>query len=335
MEDAIVEWDSYRNMKFFVLFFAAFLIVSDAQCHRAAVVAEVNNQIITEKDLDYRVRMTLLTNNLPITEDNIGEARATVLKAMIDEAVKLSIGKKYDLMPGAQELADMFQHISDSQKDDRGTLKEKLTKHKIPERIFLSHLKAEIAWRNYLRGRFGAQIHISEGDILEAKEALAKGEIIPGLSDQINQATFSFVQAVFIFPENASEAEKERIRKIAHTVSQNAKSPRGLSSLASKWGKMARVQSHNTLPQSRIPQPIVEILKKMKEREVSPPLEAEFGLLMFGLEKIKAPEATASDNEIRSLLTEQKIQKMSQREFGNVYREAHIHLKDPGITTKE
>ncbi|MEO8529797.1 MAG: peptidylprolyl isomerase [Deltaproteobacteria bacterium] len=130
------------------------------------VVAKVNERVITEFELEQRTRFfTLLQAG--------ADTRKQALDRLIEERLQFDVAKRFGITPtDADVLAGMTEFAA------RGQLKlpdfiKALNGAGVEEQTFRDFVKAGLIWRIVVRGRFGAQVKVTELDIDKALSATA------------------------------------------------------------------------------------------------------------------------------------------------------------------
>ncbi|MDC0344950.1 SurA N-terminal domain-containing protein [Alphaproteobacteria bacterium] len=293
---------------------------------RATIVALVDNKVITQRDLEQRVRLALLMHQMPLTQENKDRARPEIRQTMIHEAMKLSLADKFDLLPDKHEVRAIINDIGASNPQIKGGIYKLMQENHIPAEVFEKHIRAEVAWRNYLQGRFQQQIQVGSGEVNEIIKGLQDGKNYPGISDRIADETFSFSQIVFPFKPFMTDTEKHDVIQQASSLRNSAPSAPRFLTLAKQ--NNARIASKDNISGSNLPGEVKNILKRLSKGGVSQALEAEFGAVIFTLKDYIPRPKQFSEKHIRMVLTDKKMGQIDMREMQNLVRNAHVEMKN-------
>lgn len=171
----------------------AFFLASPVTATPGKIAAIVNDWLISSSELDQRIRLAVVSSGMPDTPEVREKLRAQILNAMVEEALQLQVAKKYDIKIPDAEVEHALSDIEHRNNMEPGHLKKMLEENKIPLKVFKKHLKAGIAWREYVRGRFGQTVQVSDQEINLAeeqfnrskdKEQFLLAEIVLNIDDQ-------------------------------------------------------------------------------------------------------------------------------------------------------
>lgn len=132
--------------------------------HDTGIVATVNSRIITSRDLHNRLNMMMVTSGRSMK--NISpELRAQALEVLITEEVQLLLGEEFGIKIQEPTLSSAIRDIEQQNNMADGQLTNLLKSSGIPICVLEKHLKASIIWREYIRGRYGQLVQVSEHDV--------------------------------------------------------------------------------------------------------------------------------------------------------------------------
>ena len=158
-------------------------MVSDSQVLAEGVVGTVNDQIISSYDVIQRMRLLIVTAGIQPTQDNLPEIQREALSSLVDEDLELqelqkeSKNQKFDLIASDQQVNDELADIARSNNTSADQLLAQLAAQGVGADTLRNQLKAEISWREWIRGRYGTRLAVGEDQVkayqqrLEAEEA--------------------------------------------------------------------------------------------------------------------------------------------------------------------
>lgn len=130
------------------------------------VVAEVNEGVITKRDLDRHVfekKQELSARHIEIPSDKI--LRRQVFQHMIDIQLQMDLAKNNNLQLDEEELNEIIKGIALQNKLDVEQLKAELVKHGLSWERYRENLKKEIIITRLQQSALGNTIHISEKQV--------------------------------------------------------------------------------------------------------------------------------------------------------------------------
>ena len=141
-------------IQIFIIFYLAIvaLVMLHAEEGNFKIVKLVNEKIITNYDLQQRLKLYSILNNISINNDNIEEIASKKLSEMIDEILQLEQIEKYNI---AINTIDVDEYIKRKYLRDQINLEEfKLIfkENNLDFDIFIKFIEIKLGW-NDLTGR--------------------------------------------------------------------------------------------------------------------------------------------------------------------------------------
>lgn len=137
----------------------------------------------------------------------------------------------------------------------------------------------------------------------------------------------TFHQALFPFPQNASQMEMESMFRKAASVSQNAKSQGMFEKLVTDTPS-AHFKTIDKTPLADLSPQLRDLLVKLPLNRATAPIVSNEGIFVFFVsdKQTISPEAPSKDEVYRNLM-EQKLSLIAQRELRNLRRTAFINIR--------
>jgi len=174
------------------------------------IAAIVNDDAISVYDLLARLRMVILTSNLPDTKETRSSIAPRVLRILIDEQLQLQEAKKLSIGIEDSEVAASIQTLEGQLSLPEGGIKRILGEASIPYLTLENQIRAQIAWSKVVRLRLRPTVQVGRGEIetylTNLKENLGKTEYRVG--------------EIFLAVDNPSNevAVRDRARQLAEEV---------------------------------------------------------------------------------------------------------------------
>ena len=165
----------------FAIMVAATLTFATAQAQNVQrIAAIVNDDAISVYDLLARLRMVILTSNLPDSKETRNSIAPRVLRALIDERLQLQEARKLSIGVEDSEVAASIQILEDQLDMPEGAIKRVLTEAGIPYLTLENQIRSQIAWRKVVTLRLRPTVQVGKGEIetylTNLKENLGKPE---------------------------------------------------------------------------------------------------------------------------------------------------------------
>ena len=131
--------------------------------------AIVNETVITGTDVDHRLALIALFNNVPvdrITGEERDRLRLQVLRQLIDETLQIQEAKTAEIVVTPAEMNQAFAQTAVRQfKTTPDKIQALLANVGSSERSLRREIEAELAWQRYLRRRVQPFVNVSEQEV--------------------------------------------------------------------------------------------------------------------------------------------------------------------------
>jgi peptidyl-prolyl cis-trans isomerase SurA len=169
----------------FVAITALFLSLSapapQALAEAQGVVAIVNDQPVTERDITEHMALLTILGDAPRS----GLNRKTALRSLIDEQIKISEATKFKMMPTSKEVDDQVGRMAKGMGTGGDGLAAKLKKQGVSDTAFKRYVGALIGFNRVLSGKYRSKVTATDGEI-DAKMAEIKGKVNGQISKIMN-----------------------------------------------------------------------------------------------------------------------------------------------------
>ncbi len=146
--------------------------LAPAVAETQGVIAVVNDQPITERDLTERIALLTILGDAgrePLT-------RKAALRSLIDEQVKITEATKFKMMPTDAEMKEQIARMSKGMDTTPDGMVAKLKKQGVSETAFRKYVSALIGFNRIISSKFRSKITVDDAEI-DAKFAEIKGKM--------------------------------------------------------------------------------------------------------------------------------------------------------------
>ena len=154
----------------------ALLAFSPVLAQEQRIVAVVNDDIVSNFDIDGRIALTLISTGAPDSPDIRQRMRAQILRQLIDERIQIQEAKRLGLTIPKTEIDDAIKRIEQSNKLTPGGLDRILRGAGVPRSAMDRQIEATMAWQRLVNGRLRSQIEVSRDEVDEALARYTQGE---------------------------------------------------------------------------------------------------------------------------------------------------------------
>ena len=137
----------------------------------AHVAATVNDEVISTYDLQQRMLLLIVTSGVQPTEQNAPQLQREALRGMIDERLQLQeirrvqTKQKMTIEPTDKEVDEELNDLAHTNNMRLEQLAQQLANAGVSINTLRDQIRAQVAWRRYMGGRFGSSIRIGDEQI--------------------------------------------------------------------------------------------------------------------------------------------------------------------------
>ena len=284
-------------------------------CHALAntfnITALINGEIISNEDIDSQINIFMLNSPIPLNDQTKDMITHRVLSQAIEQKLKLQAAAKENIII---DEADIENQMNIWAKKNNITLSS-LSSKNINKSTLYNNLKAELAWIKLIRKKFFQTPHITQKEINTAIDEITKDMSIKKYQ----------VLEIFLKKENAKDINSlvEKLREDPRFELYAARFSDAPS--AANGGNLGWINSGKMLSALEMR------LNSMKEGEISDAILIGDGYYILKLVQVfdpqKNPDFTPNQQEIKSLLENQKMETLSKKTLQNLKQKAIIEVK--------
>jgi peptidyl-prolyl cis-trans isomerase SurA len=142
-------------------------------------VAIVNDQIISDYDLNQRIALFIVTSGVRPTEQNLPLIRDQVLRSLEDELLEVKEAQTHGVTVTKEEVDTALAGIATDNHTTVAAITETLAKGGVALGTFQSQILAQIAWNKVVQGRYGSRLDIRDEEVAAAIDRIKQGASKP------------------------------------------------------------------------------------------------------------------------------------------------------------
>lgn len=136
------------------------------------IIAIVNGQILTKRDVEDRAQLFVLSTGLPISADVMSRMRGQLIHQLIDERLKMQemLSRHINIEP--EQIADAIANIEARNGMPKDALRNRLKKDGVSLNTLVDQLRVQIGWMQVLREELGTRSRVTPLQITQREQAL-------------------------------------------------------------------------------------------------------------------------------------------------------------------
>ncbi len=250
-----------------------------------AIIAVVNNEVITRQELVERMRLVeRRMKNQGIALPPQAEFQRQLLERMIIDRAQIQLAKEYGIRVDDAMLDRAVGRIAEQNKMSLQEFRERLERESTPFARFREEIREEIIMQRLREREVDNKIQISESEVdnyLAAESGMATG-----------QQEYNVSHILIRIPENATADQIAERRKRAEDVLQQLKAGGDFAKLAATYSDATDALSGGDLgwrAQERLPQLFLDTLGSMTQGDISPIVKSANGFHILKLAGKRSP----------------------------------------------
>jgi peptidyl-prolyl cis-trans isomerase SurA len=144
-----------------------------------AVVAHVNDEVITNYDIIQRMRLIMVTAGIQPTQNDMAQLQQYALSSLIDERLEMQElrreekEQKITIIATDSVVDDALNDMAHDAHMTGPQMLSALGQQGVGPETLRAQLRAELSWRDWIRGRYGSQVMVGEDQIHAFQQRVA------------------------------------------------------------------------------------------------------------------------------------------------------------------
>ena len=308
--------------KIFTIFCSLFFIVNIAQANsqQISIVAVVGNEVITNYDVEQRLKIIALTSGRNFAAAELRQLQNQILELLITEKIQNIEAKKYDIVASEADLEKSYQNLATERQMNLEKFEQALSANQIPLEIFKDQLQSSLNWQNLVIYRIRPQIRVTD---VELEDYIS---LIKANNDQA-EYQIETITLPIAKPEAKAEVQKLAEQLYNKISSGEAK----FSDIANEFNIGAAQEKQNWKLLADLPEELRNIVNNLQPAEFTQPVATEQAVLLVKLHAKRALNNDIDDEKIKDELYKklflQKIEAKAESYLKNLRRSTYIERK--------
>lgn len=289
------------------------------QSDASRIVAIVNDEPITSRDVAERVRLSIVSTGLPDTAEVQRRLAPQVLRGLIDERLQVQEARRLRLAVSEAEIDRAFASVAERNRLDPEGLARTLRGLGVDPATFRQQIAAQIAWGKLVERELRPRVTVGREQIELAMAALQGAEEEVLLSE-ILLPVYSREQEAEVLAEAVGIVQSIRAdTDFAALARQISAAPS-----AAEGGDLGWVRLGSLRPELRA------ALEGVEKGRVAPPVRGPQGVLIVLVRDRRAGtpvDPAAREAEVRRRLEAEQLQRLADRRLRELRRRAFIDIR--------
>lgn len=232
------------------------------------IVALVNDEVISLRDINERARIIMATTRLPDTADIRRAVRDQALRSLVDERLQMQEAKRRGVTVSQQDVDAAITTVERQMNIPAGRFEEFAQRSGIDPAAIINQIKTELIWSRMVRSRLTATSTVTDQEIDEA---------ITKLKNNAGQ-TEDLIAEILIPVDNPDQEEPQRqtAQRIIEQIRNGAPFP-ALARQFSRGTTAANGGDVGWVQRGTLPEEVESVVARMNKGDVSVPIRTVGG----------------------------------------------------------
>ena len=277
------------------------------------IVYKVNNQIITNADIEKEYQYLISLNNQIRNLDKVKVLEISKESALKEKIKKIELAKYFDLETLDLNIDIYLQNFYKNLNINSDTeFKQYLKGNNMSLDYVKTKIQIEILWNQLIYDRYIAQINIDRDELKKKLDEASNG---------LNQKIYSLSEILFD-KENNSSFEK-KLENIGQSISEigfnNTANIYSISDSSKFGGKIGWID------EKKLSKNIIEELQSLEADQYTAPIQTGASYLILKIEEIKYEQTTINESEELDKMIQFEINKQLEQFSKIFYKKIKIN----------
>lgn len=238
------------------------------------VAAVVNDEAISLHDVIARVRLSLVSANIPDNVDNRRRVVPQVVRKMIDERLQMQEANRLKISITAGDIDTGIGMIEQQNRMPKGTLIANLTRQGIEATTIREQIRADLTWMRLMTRAIQPQIRVGEEEITDRFEIM-----------RARQGQPESLLAEIYLPVDSAAAEDEA-KRLGEGLIEQLRAGTPFAVLARQFSRAPTAANGGTMGwmnETSLDEEVATIAAKLTKGQVSPLTRTSSGFHIIAL----------------------------------------------------
>lgn len=238
------------------------------------IAAVVNDKIVSQYDLQQRIKLIMATSGIPDTPENISRIRAQVLRGLIDESLETQEAKRLEVKVEQDEIDQQLNNIARRANMTMAQIDAFLKENKVSKDSLVDQIRAEIAWNKVIGQQFSPLITVSDEEV---------DDVINRLKEESDQPRFLVSEILLTYD---TPAQAQEMMGGAERLAQQIRQGAPFAAVAQQFSQSPSAANGGDIGWvhlSQLPRDVAPVVDKMGISEISAPIKTLNGIYLIEL----------------------------------------------------
>ena len=238
------------------------------------IVAVVNDEVISARDLNDRLKLVVLTSGIPDSQQSRARLAPQVLRSLIEEALQMQEARRLEITVEEAEVEQALTNIAQRNQMTVDGMRGFFRQNDINFETLLDQIRAQIAWVKVVNRQIVPQVTVTVDQLDMAVDEARRNEGQP-----------EYLLSEIVLPVD-NPAQAQVVAGDADRLVQTLREGASFESLARQVSAAASAERGGDVGWIRgsvIPDQLRDTLERLREGDISDPIASPVGYHIFWL----------------------------------------------------
>jgi peptidyl-prolyl cis-trans isomerase SurA len=261
------------------------------------IVAVVNDEVISARDLNDRLKLVILTSGIPDSQQARARLAPQVLRSLIEEALQMQEARRLELTVEEAEVEQALSNIAQRNQMTVDGMRGFFRQNDVNFDTLLDQVRAQIAWVKVVNRQIVPQVTVTVDQLDMAVDEARRNEGEP-----------EYLLSEIVLPVD-NPAQAQVVAGDAGRLVQTLREGASFESLARQVSAAASAERGGDLGWIRgsvIPDQLRDALERLREGDISDPIASPVGYHIFWLRdrRLSATSAGSPSEDVEVSLAQ-------------------------------
>ena len=296
-------------------------VVPAVQAAVQGIAAVVNEDAISVRDLEKRLRLIMASSGLPNNKEIREKMAMQVLSTLVNEKLMMQEARKHGLVVVQADIERGFSSVAQQNKMSADQFRSMLKKGGIDEGTMKAQIESQVAWSKVVQSRLRQRVVVSDRDVDDVLERLTA-----------KVGTTEYLTAEIFLPiDDAKSAGK--VKQLASRLVREIKGGKAsFFKVAQQFSKSAGSANGGDIGwvnEEQVSEEVLAGLRAIKKNQVSAPIKTHEGYrILFVRDTRTLSENTLpSRDQVHYNLGAERLDKIQRRYLLDLRAAAFIDVR--------
>lgn len=238
------------------------------------IAAVVNDKIVSQYDLQQRIKLIMATSGIPSTPENVSRIRAQVLRSLIDESLETQEALRLEVKVDQDEIDKQLNGIARRANMTMEQIDDFLKENKVSKDSLVDQIRAEVAWNKVVSQQFSPLITVSDEEV---------DDVINRLNEESDQPRFLVSEILLTYD---TPVQAQEMMGGADRLAQQIRQGAPFGAVAQQFSQSPSAANGGDIGWvhlSQLPRDVAPVVDQMGIGEISAPVKTLNGIYLVEL----------------------------------------------------